>query len=68
MCFGGHRDNIPQWLSGCVICLYPCPGSKVGNVAYTVRDYAEGTTHFGVQPGVLPADGAEVTIRIALID
>jgi len=68
MRFGGHRDNIPQWLSGCVVCLYSCPGSKVGNAAYTVRDHVDATTHFGVRPGVLPEDGTEVTIRIALLE
>ena len=68
MRFGGHRENIPKWLSGCVVCLYSCPGSKIGNAAYTVRDHAEETTHFGVRPGALPADGTEVTVRIELLD
>ncbi len=68
MRFGGHRDNIPEWLSGCVVCLYSCPGSKVGNASYTIRDHVDGTTHFGVRPGVLPADGTEVTVRIELLD
>lgn len=68
MRFGGHRANIPEWLSGCVVCLYSCPGSKIGNAAYTVRDHVEETTHFGVRPGVLPPDGTEVTIRIELLD
>lgn len=64
--FGGHRDNIPEWHSGCVVCLYSCPGSKVGNAAYTVRDFVMGTTHFAPRPGVLPADGTAVRIRILL--
>ena len=68
MRFGGHRDNIPEWLSGCVVCLYSCPGSKIGNAAYTVRDHVEETTHFGVRPGVLPENGTEVTVRIELLD
>ena len=29
--FGGNAVNIPKWKSGCVVCLYSCPGSKVGN-------------------------------------
>ena len=68
MRFGGHRENIPKWLSGCVVCLYSCPGSKIGNAAYTVRDHVDETTHFGVRPGVLPEDGAEVTVRIEFLD
>ena len=62
MRFGGHRDNIPAWHSGCVACLYSCPGSKVGNARYTVRDYVDGATRFRVRSGVLPKDGETVTL------
>jgi len=62
MRFGGHRANIPQWKSGCIVCLYSCPGSKIGNARYTVRDYEKETTRFRVRPGVLPADGQRVSI------
>ncbi|HVF58960.1 MAG TPA: YdjY domain-containing protein [Thermoanaerobaculia bacterium] len=67
MRFGGHRANVPQWHSGCVVCLYSCPGSKVGNAAYTVRDWVEGTTSFRVRRGVLPPDGTGVTITLRLL-
>lgn len=67
MRFGGHRANIPHWHSGCLVCLYSCPGSKVGNARYTVRDYVDGTTRFRVRPGVLPADGTEVTLLFRLL-
>jgi hypothetical protein len=66
MRFGGHRANIHQWHSGCIICLYSCPGSKVGNARYTVRDFVNETTRFRVRPGVLPRDGTEVTILLRL--
>lgn len=66
MRFGGHRDNIPEWHSGCVVCLYSCPGSKVGNATYTVRDFVRGATAFRPRPGVLPPDGTEVTVRLVL--
>ena len=65
---GGHRANIPAWKSGCVICLYSCPGGKIGNARYTVRDFTKGTTRFAVKPDVLPDDGERVTIRIRLLD
>jgi hypothetical protein len=68
MRFGGHRDNIPAWKSGCVVCLYSCPGSKVGNARYTVRDFVEGTTRFAVREGSLPDDGTEVTIIFRLAE
>ena len=66
MRFGGHRANIPKWKSGCVVCLYSCPGSKIGNARYTVRDYEKETTRFRVRPGVLPEDGTRVTIIFRL--
>jgi hypothetical protein len=65
--FGGHRSNIPAWKSGCVVCLYSCPGGKIGNARYTVRDWTKGTTRFTVKKGALPADGERVTIRIRLL-
>jgi hypothetical protein len=66
MRLGGHRANIPRWKSGCVVCLYSCPGSKVGNARYTVRDYQKGTTRFRVRPGVLPKDGDRVRVILRL--
>ncbi len=62
MRFGGHEANIPKWGSGCLACLYSCPGSKVGNSRYTVRDYEKGTTAFRVRAGSLPPDGSAVTL------
>ena len=68
MRFGGHRANIAAWHSGCVVCLYSCPGSKVGNAHYTVRDFVTGGPHYTVRSGVLPADGTEIAVRLRLID
>ncbi|MFQ5719663.1 MAG: YdjY domain-containing protein [Acidobacteriota bacterium] len=62
--FGGHRANIPAWRSGCIVCLFSCPGSKIGNAAYTIRDYVDGTARFGVRPGVLPEDGGRVEVVV----
>ncbi len=67
MRFGGHEGNIHLSHSGCLICLYSCPGSKIGNRAYTVRDYTKKTTEFRVRDGVLPSDGTEVTIVLRLV-
>jgi hypothetical protein len=62
MRFGGNAVNIPKWKSGCIVCLYSCPGSKVGNARYTVRDYEKGVTRFRARPGVLPPDGTPVRV------
>jgi hypothetical protein len=67
MRFGGHRANIPKWKSGCIVCLYSCPGSKVGNARYTVRDWEKGATRFRVKKDApLPADGKPVGIVFRL--
>ncbi len=66
MRFGGHRDNIPEWHSGCVVCLYSCPGSKVGNASYTVRDFVAGEAHFQLNDDVLLPDRTEITVRFRL--
>jgi len=64
--FGGNRDNIPKWKSGCIVCLYSCPGAKVGNARYTMRDYVDGVTRFTTRPGTLPADGTPVGVVLRL--
>lgn len=66
MRLGGNRENISVWHSGCVVCLYSCPGSKIGNAAYSVRDWVNGTTRFLVKPGSLPPDGSKVEIALRL--
>ncbi|HVT59466.1 MAG TPA: YdjY domain-containing protein [Thermoanaerobaculia bacterium] len=64
--FGGHRANIPRWHSGCLVCLYSCPGSKVGNNAYTVRDYVNHATRFRARRDLLPKDGTRVGVILRL--
>jgi hypothetical protein len=66
MRLGGHRANIPEWHSGCVVCLVSCPGSKVGNASYTVRDFVAGVAHYELKADALPRDGATVTVRFRL--
>jgi hypothetical protein len=63
---GGHRANIPQWHSGCIVCLYSCPGSKIGNARYTVRDYTKDETRFRARTELLPPDGTRVGIVMRL--
>jgi hypothetical protein len=62
----GNRANIPKWKSGCVVCLYSCPGSKIGNARYTVRDWSRKVTRFRARPGALPPDGTTVGVVIRL--
>ena len=67
MRFGGNRANSRKWMSGCIACLYSCPGSKVGNAKYTVRDYVEDTTRFRVREGALPPDGTRIGVVLRLV-
>ncbi|MDQ5858365.1 MAG: hypothetical protein M3542_08835, partial [Acidobacteriota bacterium] len=46
MLLAGNRANVPKWKSGCAVCLYSCPGSKVGNARYTVREWEKNVTRF----------------------
>ncbi len=60
--FGGNLAIVHEWHSGCVVCLYSCPGSKVGNASYTVRDYVTKQTRFKLQPTNLPPSRTLATI------
>jgi hypothetical protein len=64
--FNGNAANIPRWESGCVVCLYSCPGAKVGNARYTVRDFVAGATRFRARRGALPPDGTRVGVILRL--
>ena len=60
--FGGHLANQAAWHSGCGVCLYSCPGGKISNAAYTVRDFVEKDTHFRLRPDVPLKDNTRVTL------
>ena len=62
----GNRANVSKWKSGCVVCLYSCPGSKVGNARYTVREWEQRVTRFRSRRGALPADGTRVEVLMRL--
>jgi len=60
--FGGNLKHQHHWHSGCVVCLYSCPGSKVGNAAYTIRDYMTNEKRFKLKDGNWPPSGTKATI------
>ncbi|MBI4963298.1 MAG: hypothetical protein HY913_08475 [Desulfomonile tiedjei] len=62
MRFGGNKALIPEWHSGCIACLYSCPGGKVSNHAYTIRDYVKGTTLFSVNQSVVPKEKHQAVV------
>ncbi len=63
---GGHERHIATWRSGCVVCLESCPGGRISNAAYTMRDLYNGRAKFTVRKELLPADGTPVTITMTL--
>lgn len=54
MRFGGHKDLISYWKSGCIVCMQSCPGGKVSNHNYTLGDYANGIGVFKVNYSKVP--------------
>ncbi|MFN3385163.1 MAG: YdjY domain-containing protein [Candidatus Thermochlorobacter sp.] len=66
--FGGHRKLIPIWKSGCVVCLQSCPGGRISNANYTMRDYYYARSKFEVKKARLPKDGTPVQVRLKLCE
>ncbi len=61
---GGHASLIPVWRSGCVTCLFSCPGGRTSNAVYTIRDQVKNHHEFLADLSKLPSDGTIVTIRM----
>ena len=64
--FGGNEEHDDEWESGCIACLYSCPGGVVSNEQYSIRDYVENPARFSPVPG-LPPDGTPVTATLELL-
>ncbi len=64
--FGGNLKLIPEWRSGCVVCLQSCPGGKIGNYTYTIRDLENRLPKFDIISSVPIKDGEEVQIRFQI--
>ena len=60
---GGHESLVPVWRSGCVTCLFSCPGGRTSNHAYTIRDQALNRKSFQALEKNLPEDGSEVIVN-----
>lgn len=64
--FAGNISLIHHWRSGCVVCLQSCPGGKIGNSTYTIRDLVKGVPKFKVAPGLPFGEGDKVVIRFQI--
>lgn len=60
--YGGNERYQAEFHSGCIVCLYSCPGGAVGNHAHPIRDYVrDGAVYTAIQER-LPRAGTRVTI------
>lgn len=64
--FTGNEKFIDVWKSGCISCLYSCPGGKISNAAYTIRDYTKSNTRFRLVETGLPRQGSRVMLKMTL--
>ena len=63
--FGGNRALIPAWKSGCIACLQSCPGGKIGNHSYSIRDLVNKESLFSLKWIEGIKNGDTLTIRIS---
>ncbi len=63
--FGGNEEQNHHWDSGCIVCLFSCPGGVVSNANYSIRDHVRGATSFSPASD-LPPDETEVTVTLEL--
>jgi hypothetical protein len=60
--YGGNEAWQNEFHSGCIVCLYSCPGGAIGNHAHTIRDYVKDGVIYASRPERLPKAGTNVTI------
>jgi hypothetical protein len=60
--YGGNESWQKEFHSGCIVCLYSCPGGAIGNHAHSIRDYVRDGVIYASRPERLPSAGTKVTI------
>jgi hypothetical protein len=60
--YGGNEAWQKEFHSGCIVCLYSCPGGAIGNHAHTIRDYVRDGVIYASRSERLPRAGSKVTI------
>ena len=60
--YGGNERLRPEFESGCIVCLYSCPGGAIGNHAHPIRDWVRDGVVYASVPERLPPAGTKVTI------
>lgn len=65
--FGGNEEHDHRWHSGCLVCLFSCPGGVVSNAAYSIRDHTREVTRFSPRSDILPPDGTALDVTLVLL-
>jgi hypothetical protein len=60
--YGGNEAWQKEFQSGCIVCLYSCPGGAIGNHAHPIRDSVRDGVIYASLPNRLPPAGTKVTI------
>jgi len=63
--FSGNRKFISVMNTGCIACLESCPGGKIGNAVYSMREMVKKAARFTVNTDQPFKEADEVTIRIS---
>ena len=66
--YGGNERFQKDFKSGCIVCLYSCPGGAIGNHAHPIRDYVRDGVVYASIPERLPPAGTKVTIILKLLE
>jgi hypothetical protein len=64
--YGGNEAWQKEFRSGCIVCLYSCPGGAIGNHAHSIRDYVRDGVVYASLPNRLPPAGTKVTIILRI--
>lgn len=60
--YGGNERYQTDFKSGCILCLYSCPGGAIGNHAHPVRDYVRDGVVYSAIENKLPPAGTRVIL------
>ena len=60
--YGGNERWQKDFKSGCIVCLYSCPGGAIGNHAHPIRDSVRDGVVYASAADRLPPSGTRVTI------
>ena len=66
--FSGNRNFGAEMHTGCIVCLESCPGGKIGNATYSMRDLVRNIARFKQAPNLPFKEEDEVTVRISLAE